>query len=76
MRRMRVDDFSRRLMQENQVTVDDLIYPVFVHEGEQTAEPVPSMPGVSRLTIDLLIEEARSAEALGIPVIAGNKKVL
>ncbi len=70
MRRLRKNDWSRRLVRENQLSVDDLIYPVFVHEGENIAEPVPSMPGVSRLTIDLLVAEAKTVESLGIPVIA------
>ena len=70
MRRMRSDDFSRRLMRENSVSVDDLIYPMFVIEGEATSETVASMPGVRRLTIDLLVEEAREAFALGIPMVA------
>ena len=54
MRRMRKDDFSRRLMRENTLTVDDLIYPVFVLDGENHTEAVPSMPGVERMTVDLL----------------------
>ncbi|MEJ6592034.1 MAG: porphobilinogen synthase [SAR86 cluster bacterium] len=70
MRRMRRDDFSRRLMRENQLSSDDLIYPVFVIEGEQTTEPVASMPGVERKTIDLLVAEARQVDQLGIPMIA------
>ena len=70
MRRMRTDDYSRRLMRENNLTVDDLIYPVFVIEGENTRESVPSMPGVERLTIDLLCEEAAAVAELGIPVMA------
>ena len=70
MRRLRTDDWSRRLTQESQLTASDLIYPVFVHEGNNTREAVPSMPGVNRLSIDLLVEEAREVEALGIPVIA------
>ena len=70
MRRMRADDYSRRLMRENHLTVNDLIYPVFAIEGENTREDVTSMPGVQRLTIDLLVEEAASAADLGIPVIA------
>ena len=70
MRRLRTDDWSRRLTQENQLTASDLIYPVFVHAGENSREAVPSMPGVDRLTIDLLVQEAREVEALGIPVIA------
>lgn len=70
MRRLRTADWSRRLTQENQLTTSDLIYPVFVHEGNNTREAVPSMPGVNRLSIDLLVEEAREVDALGIPVIA------
>lgn len=70
MRRMRTDDFARRLMRENLLTVDDLIYPVFVQEGVKQREPVPSMPGVARLSVDLLVEEAKAVEALGIPFIA------
>ena len=69
-RRMRRDDFSRRLMRENRLTVDDLIYPVFVLEGEGQVEAVPSMPGVERKSIDLLIEEARECTSLGIPAMA------
>jgi porphobilinogen synthase len=70
MRRMRRDDFSRRLMRESRLSVDDLIYPVFVLEGEGQREPVTSMPGVERLSIDLLVEEAATIEALGIPAMA------
>lgn len=70
MRRMRRDDFSRRLMRENSLTVDDLIYPVFVIEGENIIEEIPSMPGVKRLTLDLLQQEAKEVEALGIPLMA------
>ena len=70
MRRMRRDDFSRRLMRENQLTCDDLIYPVFVIEGEASTEAVASMPGVERKTIDLLVAEARQVALLGIPMIA------
>ena len=70
MRRMRRDDFSRRLMRENTLTVDDLIYPVFVIEGENTREAVASMPGVDRLTLDLLTEEAKQVAELGIPAMA------
>nr|WP_207758349.1 porphobilinogen synthase [Aliamphritea spongicola] len=70
MRRMRADDFSRRLMRENVLTVNDLIYPMFVIEGENQREAVPSMPGVERLTIDLLVKEAAELVALGIPAIA------
>jgi len=70
LRRMRTDDFSRRLMAENQLTVNDLIYPVFVLEGENKREVVSSMPGVERKSIDLLLEEAQELVDLGIPAIA------
>ncbi|CBV43663.1 porphobilinogen synthase [Halomonas elongata] len=70
MRRMRRDDFSRRMMRENTLTPADLIWPVFVLDGEGRREAVPSMPGVERLSLDLLIEEAREARDLGIPVLA------
>jgi len=70
MRRMRRDDFSRRLMRENQLTCNDLIYPVFVIEGQDKTEPVASMPGVMRKSIDRLVEEARQVEQLGIPMLA------
>ncbi len=70
MRRMRRDDFSRRLMRENRLSPDDLIYPIFVLEGEGRREEVASMPGVWRLSIDLLVEEARDAWGLGIPALA------
>lgn len=67
---MRRDDFSRRLMQESTLTPSDLILPVFVLEGENQREAIASMPGVERLSIDLLIEQAREAYALGIPALA------
>lgn len=70
LRRNRVSDFSRRLVRENQLTPDNLIYPVFVLEGEGQRERVPSMPGVDRLSIDLLVEEAAELVELGIPAIA------
>ncbi len=70
MRRMRRDAFSRRLMREQVLTVDDLIYPVFVIEGEDTREAVPSMPGVERLTLDQLRIDAERAVRLGIPAMA------
>ncbi|WP_422677618.1 porphobilinogen synthase [Billgrantia ethanolica] len=70
MRRMRRDDFSRRLMRESTLTAADLIWPVFVLDGEQRREAVPSMPGVERLSLDLLIQEAREAYELGIPALA------
>lgn len=69
-RRMRKDDFSRRLMRENTLTVDDLIYPVFVLEGESRAEDVASMPGVKRQSVDLLLQTAAECVALGIPALA------
>jgi porphobilinogen synthase len=70
MRRMRRDDFSRRLMRETVLTPADLIYPVFVIEGKSTREPVLSMPGVERMTVDELVHEARLAIGLGIPAMA------
>ncbi len=70
MRRMRRDDFSRRLMRENVLTVNDLIYPVFVIEGENKREEIASMPGVERLTVDLLVEEAIEIAELGVPAMA------
>ncbi len=70
MRRMRRDDFSRRLMRETRLMPDDLIYPAFVLEGTNRREPVASMPGVERMSIDLLVEEARAVRTLGIPAMA------
>ncbi|MEC8483512.1 MAG: porphobilinogen synthase, partial [Pseudomonadota bacterium] len=70
MRRMRKDDFSRRLMREHRLSADDLIYPMFVIEGQNTREAVPSMPGVERVTIDVLLKEAEELVALGIPMVA------
>ncbi|WP_033567540.1 porphobilinogen synthase [Dickeya undicola] len=70
MRRLRRHDFSRRLVAEHQVTVNDLIYPVFVMEGKQGRQEVPSMPGVYRLTIDELVREAEIIAKLGIPVLS------
>jgi len=69
-RRMRSDDFSRRLMRETTLTVNDLIYPVFVIEGENQRESIDSMPGVERLSIDLLLQEAKEIVALGVPALA------
>lgn len=69
-RRMRKDEFSRRLMRENVLTTSDLIYPVFVLEGENRTEEVPSMPGVQRQSIDVLLKTAEECVALGIPAIA------
>ena len=70
LRRMRRDDFSRRLMREHRLTVDDLIEPVFVIEGKNKAEPVASMPGVTRVTIDLLLKQAEAWAKLGLPAVA------
>lgn len=70
MRRMRADDFSRRMMRETVLTVNDLILPVFVIEGEDQSEAVESMPGVERLTIDRLLVQADECVLLGIPAIA------
>lgn len=70
MRRMRRDEFSRRLMREHRLSCDDLILPVFVIEGEALRVPVPSMPGVSRLSIDQLLLEAGELLRLGVPAVA------
>jgi porphobilinogen synthase len=70
LRRLRRDDFSRRLVRENRLSVDDLIYPVFVLEGSQQREAIASMPGIERLSIDLLLEEAAELVELGIPAVA------
>jgi porphobilinogen synthase len=70
LRRMRRDDFSRRLMRETTLTPADLILPVFVQEGAEMRQPVASMPGVERLSIDVLVREAREVQLLGIPAIA------
>ncbi len=70
MRRMRRDDFSRRLMRETQLTVDALIYPVFVVEGSRERQPVASMPGVERLSIDELLRECAELSRLRMPAIA------
>ena len=70
MRRNRMKAFSRRMLAEHRLSVDDLIWPLFVIEGEDKAEPVASMPGVSRHSIDRLFAQVREAEALGIPAIA------
>lgn len=67
---MRRDDFSRRMMRETTLTPDDLIYPVFVLEGSGEREAVASMPGVERLSVDLLVEEAREVQRMGIPAMA------
>jgi porphobilinogen synthase len=70
MRRMRRDDFSRRLMREHVLTTNDLIYPVFVMDGKSRTEAVPSMPGVERHTIDRLLSHLESCVELGVPAIA------
>ena len=70
MRRMRRDDFSRRMMREHRLTVDDLIYPVFVLDGSNRREDVASMPGVQRLSLDLLLPVAEECARLGIPALA------
>lgn len=69
-RRLRRDEFSRRLIREHRLTADDLIYPVFVLDGEQRREPVASMPGVERLSLDLLIDLARKLYMQGLPALA------
>jgi porphobilinogen synthase len=70
MRRMRHDDFSRRLMRETTLTAADFIYPVFVMEGKKQRVAVPSMPGVERMTVDELVKEARIIAKLGVPAMA------
>ena len=70
MRRMRKDEFSRRLMRENRLTTDDLIYPVFIIDGKNRTVPVDSMPGVKRHTVDQLLRHAETALRAGIPAIA------
>ena len=70
MRRLRHDDFSRRLARQHRLTADDLIYPVFVIEGRQAAQPVPSMPGVERLTLDRLLPVAERCLTLRVPAMA------
>lgn len=70
MRRTRKNAFSRRLVRETSMSPDDLIYPVFVLEGKDQREPVVSMPGVERMSIDILLSSARDWHALGIPALA------
>jgi len=70
MRRMRRDEFSRRMMRETRLTTDDLIYPVFILDGKNRVEPVPSMPGVNRYTLDKLLPHIEHCVKLGIPAIA------
>ena len=75
MRRNRRDAFSRRLTRETELTVNDLIYPMFVIEGTHTAEPVASMPGIERLTVDLLVDEVARLVELDLPAIALFPKI-
>lgn len=70
LRRMRKADWSRRLVQESRLTVDDLIWPIFITDGKGIREPIPAMPGVFRLSVDLAVKEAERAAKLGIPAIA------
>ncbi|MEG9863016.1 MAG: porphobilinogen synthase [Parvularculales bacterium] len=70
MRRNRRTDWSRRLVAENHLTTDDLIWPLFVQDGDNKSTPVDSMPGVNRLSVDLVVEAARDAQQAGIPVLA------
>jgi porphobilinogen synthase len=70
LRRNRQNDWSRRLVAETRLSVDDLIWPVFVQEGRNARTPVASMPGVNRLSVDLFVEAAREARDLGIPAVA------
>ncbi len=69
-RRMRRDDFSRRLMREHRLAAEDLIYPAFVQNGERRQEPVPSLPGIARKSIDLLLADAERCLELGVPAMA------
>ncbi len=70
LRRMRANDFSRRLMRENQLSVNDLIYPMFILDGKNKREPIISMPGVERLSIDLAVKECKLLSSLGVPAVA------
>lgn len=70
MRRMRAKPFARALMRESSLSPNDLIYPVFVLDAEQESQPIPSMPGVDRLSIDRVVAQARDIHALGIPAMA------
>ena len=69
-RRMRRDDFSRRMMRETRLSADDFIYPVFVLDGVRREEPVPSLPGVSRKSLDVLFRDAERCLELGVPALA------
>jgi porphobilinogen synthase len=75
LRRCRREDFSRRLVRETRLSCDDLIYPLFIIEGEGTRETITSMPGIERLSVDLLLEEAAELVRLGIPAIALFPKI-
>jgi len=70
MRRLRRHDWSRRMVAESVLTPADFIWPLFVIDGQNTRQPVASMPGVERLSVDLAVEAAKEARDLGIPVIA------
>jgi porphobilinogen synthase len=70
LRRMRKADWSRRLVRENRLTVDDLIWPIFLVDGEKRREPIEAMPGVFRLSVDVAVREAERAAKLGIPALA------
>ena len=70
LRRMRKADWSRRLVQESKLSVDDLIWPIFIIDGENRREAIPAMPGVFRLSVDLAVKEAERAAKLGIPALA------
>src|ERR1700754_2065441 len=70
MRRNRKADWTRRLVQENRLTVDDLIWPIFIVPGSGIVEPIPAMPGVNRMSVDKAVEAAKEAADLGIPAIA------
>lgn len=70
LRRLRAHDFSRRLVAENHITVDDLIYPVFVVEGKNITQPIASMPNINRMSVDVLLKEAEYVAKLGIPVLS------
>jgi len=70
LRRNRKADWARRLVRENALSVDDLIWPIFICEGENTRQPIAAMPGVERLSIDLAVRAAAEAAELGIPALA------
>ena len=70
MRRLRASEFARRLVRENQLSPADLIFPVFVLDGSGQREPVASMPGIERLSVDLLVQQAHEIHGLGIPALA------